>query len=260
MGGTGSPLLGSILRSIATLIPSSISDKGTAYDDWLANYQLSHPDSKVPHLELMGTGSDYTAFFDHLGIPSLDFRFSGKTSSVFHYHSNYDSYYWMDKFGDDGFKKHLAIAQVWGVLAVRLANVRVLPFEATEYAATLEKYASELKVQETIKLDNSPLEESIAKFKRAAQQLDRSTHALTRSSNRSNGSKHGFKDDIARVNRKLRGIEAGFISKGGLEGREWFKHIVSYTDATYQSFLANVSGLRSWALAGLWRCGISRYP
>ncbi|CZR52330.1 related to glutamate carboxypeptidase [Phialocephala subalpina] len=223
-GGTGSPLLGSVLRSVATLIPSPAGNSGTAYDDWLANYQQSHPGAEFPHLELMGTGSDYTAFFDHLGIPSLDFRFSGKSSSVFHYHSNYDSYYWMDKFGDAGFKKHHALTQAWGVLAVRLANVKILPFEATEYAVTLEKYASELKVRGKIKLDTRPLEESVARFKSAAKKLDSKISGLSGTSQTSVSPPTWA---VTKLNRKLRGIEPGFLAKkGGLPGREWFKHIV----------------------------------
>lgn len=181
-GGTGSPLLGSVLRSVASLIPSPMGNPGTAYDDWLADYQQSHLGAEFPHLELIGTGSDYTAFFDHLGIPSLDFRFSGKSNSVFHYHSNYDSYYWMDKFGDSGYKKHHALTQAWGVLAVRLANIKILPFEATEYAVTLEKYASELGIRQKDKLDTRPLEESIARFKSAAQKLDEKSSGLARGS------------------------------------------------------------------------------
>jgi N-acetylated-alpha-linked acidic dipeptidase len=173
----------------------------------------------------MGTGSDYTAFFDHLGIPSVDFRFSGESNSVFHYHSNYDSYYWMDKFGDPGFKKHLALTQIWGVLAVRLSNIKVLPFKATEYATTLEKHASELSALQKIKLNTKPLEQSISKFKTAAKKLDSLNAELSRSGQVGLGALHG---DVAKVNSKLRGIESGFISKkGGLPGREWFKHIVS---------------------------------
>lgn len=170
----------------------------------------------------MGTGSDYTAFFDHLGIPSLDFRFSGKSNSVFHYHSNYDSYYWMNKFGDPGFKKHLAIAQVWGVLAVRLANVKVLPFQAMEYATTLAKYVSKLSAQDKINLDIKPLKQSIERFKIAAKKLDNLNDELCRNT------LNTPREDIAYLNSRLRGIESGFISKeGGLPGREWFKHIAS---------------------------------
>ncbi|KUJ12392.1 Zn-dependent exopeptidase [Mollisia scopiformis] len=225
-GGTGSPLLGSILRSVATLIPSPTSSNKTAYDDWLASYQLSNPDAKVPHLELMGTGSDYTAFFDHLGIPSMDFRFSGKSSSVFHYHSNYDSFYWMEKFGDPDFKKHTMISQAWGVLAVRLANSKILPFEAAEYASTLEKYASRLSAQDKLKLDTKPLEESISRFKSAAKKLDDLNASVSARLNDDDGPVFELSKDIAKINQKLRSIEPGFIIDEGLPGRKWFKHIV----------------------------------
>lgn len=130
----------------------------------------------------------------------------------------------MDKFGDPGFKKHLALTQIWGILAVRLANIKVLPFKATEYATTLEKHASKLSTQQKIKLNIKPLEQSISKFKTAAKKLDSLNAELSRST------QVGFvalPGDVANINAKLRAIESGFISKkGGLPGREWFKHIV----------------------------------
>lgn len=138
----------------------------------------------------------------------------------------------MNKFGDPTFKKHRAISQVWGVLAVRLANINVLPFEATVYATTLEKYTSKLNTQQKIKLNIKPLVQSIANFKSAAEKLDHLKQNLSWNLEEGNGSALDFSESILEINRKLRGIEVGFICKrGGLPGREWFKNVVSMISA-----------------------------
>eukprot|EP00954_Amorphochlora_amoebiformis_P002509 197168-Amorphochlora_amoeboformis.AAC.2 len=79
------------------------------------------------------SGSDYTAFIDHLGIASLDIRFVPDTGARYGvYHSVYDSFDWMDKQGDPGFKYHQTMAKVWGLLTLRLADASGrLPFNHT---------------------------------------------------------------------------------------------------------------------------------
>tara|TARA_R110002060_G_scaffold27206_1_gene37015 strand:- start:1 stop:537 length:537 start_codon:yes stop_codon:yes gene_type:complete len=167
LGAVGSPLLGAALRSVASGIPSPLSENQTVYDDWLAYYKKSNPDEEITHLELMGTGSDYTAFFDHLGIPCVDMVFNKESKSVFHYHSNYDSYHWMQKFGDVGWRKHLAMARLWGVLAVRFASSDVIPFKAREYAIELERHTGCLKALNAEDVDIRAMEISIKHFKKA---------------------------------------------------------------------------------------------
>jgi N-acetylated-alpha-linked acidic dipeptidase len=91
----------------------------------------------------LGSGSDYTAFQDHLGIPSVDMGFGGyeKDGPAYHYHSNYDSFHWMENFGDKGFKYHVAIAKIWGLMALQLAETPIVSFNATAYADSLAWYA-----------------------------------------------------------------------------------------------------------------------
>jgi N-acetylated-alpha-linked acidic dipeptidase len=60
----------------------------------------------------MGSGSDFTAFQDFAGVPSIDMGFSAAPGSpVYQYHSNYDDYYWMEKYGDPGWHYHVAAAK-----------------------------------------------------------------------------------------------------------------------------------------------------
>ena len=56
------------------------------------------------------------------------------------YHSAYDSFYWMDHFGDPGFQYHVAAAQLWGTLAMRLADADGLSLDYTDYARQVREY------------------------------------------------------------------------------------------------------------------------
>ncbi|PVH77212.1 Zn-dependent exopeptidase [Cadophora sp. DSE1049] len=226
-GAVGSPLLAAAMRSVASDIPSPLSGKRTVYDDWLAYYKKSNPDEEMTHLELIGTGSDYTAFFDHLGIPCVDMVFNKEGKSVFHYHSNYDSYHWMQKFGDVGWKKHLAMARLWGVLAVRLANSDVISFAAREYASELERHTGYLKSLTAGDVDVGAMEESIKHFKKAATALDFRAQELARRTQPNRTIDPTLKKELQRINAKYKSIERAFLCKsGGLPGRKWFKHMI----------------------------------
>jgi N-acetylated-alpha-linked acidic dipeptidase len=76
---------------------------------------------------ILGSGSDYTVFFNRIGVPSIDLVFDGPYGV---YHSVYDDYAWMAKAGDPGFLYHAAMARYAGVLALRYANADLYPFDA----------------------------------------------------------------------------------------------------------------------------------
>lgn len=81
---------------------------------------------------------DYTVFLDHLGIPCTDVSFRGSYGV---YHSIYDSFTWMELWGDKNFTYHEAMAQIWGLMTLRLADSAVLPFNYTDYGVALSEYA-----------------------------------------------------------------------------------------------------------------------
>ncbi|KAI8314921.1 putative glutamate carboxypeptidase [Colletotrichum sp. SAR11_59] len=172
LGVTGSPLLASVLRDVTQLIRSPIHEGKTVYDDWLGDQRRTDPGRPTPVLDLMGTGSDYTVFFNHLGIPSVDLLFNRQGQGVYPYHSNYDSFYWVEKFGDVGFKKHRAMAQLWGLLTVRLAGTGSILFEAGEYPKVLAHHSKQLKTKYGSFLDLSALEGAISQFHAAALEVD----------------------------------------------------------------------------------------
>lgn len=97
-------------------------------------------------ISTMGSGSDFTAFQDFAGIPSLDVGFNAaKDAPVYHYHSNYDSFYWMKKYGDPGFVYHRTMAQIFGLLIAELVDLPVLAFSAESYATALDNYVTQVE-------------------------------------------------------------------------------------------------------------------
>lgn len=93
-------------------------------------------------LEGLGAGSDYVAFQDIAGTSSIDFGFRGQS---FPYHSCYDNYEWMTKFGDPTFGYHTVMGQVWALLLLEMADKPILPFDMEDYARHVEKYVGDLE-------------------------------------------------------------------------------------------------------------------
>ncbi|HEY9516272.1 MAG TPA: transferrin receptor-like dimerization domain-containing protein [Gemmatimonadaceae bacterium] len=92
----------------------------------------------------LGSGSDYTPFLQHLGIPSLNIGFGGEDGGGV-YHSAYDDFYWYSHFSDTAFVYGRALAQTAGVMVMRLASAEILPFAYTNLAETVHGYVGELE-------------------------------------------------------------------------------------------------------------------
>lgn len=227
MGATGSPLLEDALLQVMHAIPSPLEDEKTVYDDWV-NLIREEGGQEQSILAPMGTGSDYTVFFHHMGIPSLDLVFSKRGNAVYPYHSNYDSYHWIDKFGDPGFKKHLAMARLVGVLAVRLAGIPLLSYKAHDYANTIDRNIRELRSREIEGLDLDPLTTSHSNFSEATAELDELAHGCDVSRTGALVMSRAL-TGVSEVNKRYRSLEQSFIIKKeeGLPGRPWYKHMVS---------------------------------
>ncbi|KAF1988278.1 Zn-dependent exopeptidase [Aulographum hederae CBS 113979] len=187
----------------------------TFYDVWL-NKTGANPG-------VLGAGSDYTAFV-HSGISSLDISAGGGPEDpIYHYHSHFDTYHWMTNFGDPGFVVHKAMGQYLSLLLYHLANDEVVPFNVNDYASALSSYFESL--QETVagaganvSLNLSELASAIDTFKTAASDVTAFKEQAVAAEDR---------DKITTVNHSFRDFQRGFISQGGLPGREFFKHVVN---------------------------------
>ena len=90
----------------------------------------------------LGSGSDYTVFLNFLGVPIADLSFDGPYGV---YHSMYDNHNWVARVGDPGFRYHVALVSIWGIVAMRLANADALPIDPSPYADRLRQFMSELR-------------------------------------------------------------------------------------------------------------------
>lgn len=126
-----SPVLNSLLRSVAKKLP--YPKGGTLYSHF-----VEKANDKIHNL---GSGSDYTVFLERLGIPSVDMSFTVDVhDAVYQYHSNYDSFYWMSRFGDPGFVYHNLMAKYLGLIALELSEKKLIDFKIKDYATELQNY------------------------------------------------------------------------------------------------------------------------
>jgi len=183
----------------------------TLYDFWM------HEGGDVG---VLGSGSDYTAFL-HRGIAAIDMGAGGGPNDpVYPYHSNYDSYAWMERFGDPGFHTHKAMGQYLTLLLYHMVSDDVLPLEPSGYISELDKYFEELN--ETISgtnytIDVSALEDAMTAFSSAADEFT----ALLEQAVQSNDT-----ELITVQNHKARDFSRGFTSQGGLPTREFYQHTI----------------------------------
>ena len=92
----------------------------------------------------LGSGSDFTPFLQHAGIPTLNVGFGGEDDGGI-YHSIYDSFYWYTHFSDTSFVYGRALAQAAGTMIMRVADADVLPEEFGNLSETARGYIAELK-------------------------------------------------------------------------------------------------------------------
>lgn len=109
-------------------------------------------EEKQSKLEGLGAGSDYVAFQDIAGTSSIDFGFTGET---YPYHSCYENFDWVTRFGDPGFRYHKILGQFWGLLIRELADSPILPFDLEAYATHMAGYVADL--EKYAKFQNVPI-------------------------------------------------------------------------------------------------------
>lgn len=196
----------------------------TVYEAWRQD-QENH----VPRVGNLGSGSDHSPFIGHLGIPSITMGFYGPYGV---YHAMQDNFYWMEHFGDPTFRYHVAMAQIWGIMALRLAGADILPFDYATYADELLSYLKALQNENkhsTI-TKNSPerLRTLLREWEIVAADLHKDL--ATRLEN-------GEYVETAMINRSLQGLEQILTSESGLSLRPWFKHL-AYAPGLHTGYAA----------------------
>jgi N-acetylated-alpha-linked acidic dipeptidase len=191
-------------------------------------------------IEALGSGSDYTAFIDHLAIASLNFSFGGEDSGGV-YHSIYDSFHWYTTFSDRDFTYGATLTQMLALALTRLADATVLPFEFRGTTRTLREYVDELDRGEAKKrLDFAPLSGALSRLDSAAERYEA---AMARGL-KDSASAAAARARVAELNRVLYRSERAFRHEAGLPKREWFKHL-AYAPGLYTGYgVKTLPGIR----------------
>jgi N-acetylated-alpha-linked acidic dipeptidase len=214
----------------------------------------------------LGSGSDYGAFLDHIGIASLNLEFGGEDGGGI-YHSIYDDFYWYTHYSDSQFVYGRALSQTVGSAVMRLADADLLPFDFANFADTIHIYITELKKllgdkQDEIRERNREIEEGVFNATTDPKvtyvppkpeeipphlnfaPLDNAADALTRSAKRyqkalekaeSNGGAALAGTSLAGLNRMLIESERKLTTPEGLAGRSWYRHQI-YAPGQYTGY------------------------
>ena len=179
----------------------------------------------------LGSGSDYTVFVDHLGVPAVDIGFRGSYGV---YHSIYDDFNWMEKFGDPEFMTHATAARLYTLIVMRAAAADVVPLKFVPYGLALREHVDELRLIHAQGSGNRlatrrrprPSSRGWRAWSRPSRHFSRGPRSSTgrrRPSPVATSSKH---DDLAALNDALARVERAFLLEKGLPGRPWFKHAI----------------------------------
>lgn len=229
-GGSAAPSLKTLMIEATKAAPYANSQQ-MVYDHW-----LDRAPNKLdgPGIGSLGGGSDHLGFYAHLGIPSLSAGMGGPTM----YHSLYDNFNWYSTVGEPDFVSGPTVARVMGIMALRMANAQVLPFDLTRYGLDLKThlgdvekkikaYAPGYSAQPLLASAESILKNALAFHKRLEEKL--AGKGLTPAQS-------------GTLNKTLLQIERAFLDEKGMAYGAWYRSLYASSDP--------YSGYASWMLPG----------
>ncbi len=227
------PSLKQFVREVTKEVPSPKG--GTVYDQWKANQAATannrrrqqHPagyDTDV-RIGTLGSGSDYTPFIQHLGVPSTDIGSDGPYGV---YHSTFDDYTWFTKFADPTFVYEQQQARVFGLEILHMADTDVLPYDYQLYGKEIVGYldaAQKRATEQKLTLDFAAALAAAKRFAAAGTAI-RATQAAPPA-------------DPTALNHSLRAAEQALLNPAGLPRRSWYKHTI-YAPGEFTGYAAVV--------------------
>jgi N-acetylated-alpha-linked acidic dipeptidase len=227
----GVPSLRDFVVEVARHVPDGT---GTVYDGWrAADWRRQSPQRRRAgeagfevELGALGSGADFVAFQDHLGLPtlSMEFDFEGSYGT---YHSSHDTRRYMETAGDPGFNRGAVLAQVLGLTIMRLAAADVLPLAYGHYAGriaafieTASTWALDDDGRVVVEVDLDPVRAEAARAVRAARELDVEIDRLTASG--------GLPERpvLDRFNDALVAVERTLLDERGPPAGPWYRHVI----------------------------------
>jgi N-acetylated-alpha-linked acidic dipeptidase len=242
-GAASVPSLKQFLRDVTKVVPSPKG--GTVYENWQRTSQTTteaanpqetststyHPPAAQGKADVpvgdLGSGSDYTVFLQHLGVPSTDI---GSTGSYGVYHSAFDNFNWFKKFGDPDFTYEQQMARVFGISILRMADADVLPYDYEEYGKEIVSYIEAAKRKALAEFVDQTV--NFAEASQAAHHFEQAgAKILARQKNSAS--------DAAKLNRALRDAERALLMPEGLPNRPWYRHAI-YAPGQFTGYAAVV--------------------
>jgi N-acetylated-alpha-linked acidic dipeptidase len=221
---------------------SSVLDASLAHARTRRNPKDTSSDTTFT-LDALGSGSDYTVFLDHLGIPSTNISYGGASRSGI-YHSIYDSYTFYERFLDTGYVYEVTEAQTMATAVLRMAEAPVLPFEFRAPARTYHTYADEIAKlaadNDTTKgLDLDAVRMALDGLDSAAAAYERAEAAIAGATDLDR-----HRRALGEVNHLLAVSEQALADTTGLPRRPWFRHLV-YAPGFYTGYgVKTMPGIR----------------
>ena len=230
-GAAAVPSLKLFLREVARAVPSP--QGGTVYEVW-RNSRSEGNDHRPSHAPAdndarvgdLGSGSDFTPFLQHGGVPSTDV---GSTGPYGVYHSVFDNYAWFTLNADPHFVYLQEMARVLGIETMRMADTDVLPLDYVTYARDIDAYLENAKRHAADlhlnSVDFGPALEAVKHFAEAARKV--------------RGLQNSPSGDETKLNAALRQTETDLLSAAGLPNRPWYRHTI-YAPGEYTGYAAVV--------------------
>ena len=293
LGIEGSHILEKFINGVA----KDVQDPETNLSVWKRNQlqtlRTGTPDERKEarerddqRIDALGSGSDYSPFLQHLGIPALNLGYGGEDNGGI-YHSIYDDFYWYTHFSDTAFVYGRALSQTVGTAVMRLASADVIPFSFGNLAETARTYVTQLQhlrdtrndqITETNRsIDDgvyvavsdpreptlaparretppqfnfAPLLNAIDSLSHAAARYDRAFTTGTAQSTASIASTRA--SALRSINMQLLQAERAMTSTDGLRGRPWYRHML-YAPGFYTGYgVKTMPGAREAIEQGTW--------
>jgi N-acetylated-alpha-linked acidic dipeptidase len=238
-------------------VVADVAQPGTELSIWQSEHRRLIAAAKTPterrraeapgdlRIEALGSGTDYSVFLQHLGIPALNLLFDNSRDAGI-YHSIYDDFYWYSHFSDRDFTYGKALAQVNGTSVLRLADADLIPFQYSDFSDAVAQYLQQL--QELVKneraaafvhggaaeeatvpqFDFTPLLAASAALKKAAGASDDALHGAAENGTLADA-------QLANVNHLLMDAGRKLLSTDGLPRRPWYKNQI-YAPGFYTGY------------------------
>ncbi len=235
-GASAVPSLKQFVRDVTKSVPGAKG--GTVYEAWQKSARdnsdggdarrapAASSNDDVPVGDL-GSGSDYTAFLQHLGIPASDVS-SGGPYGV--YHSVFDNFAWFKKYGDPDFLYEQQMARVFGLEVLRMADADVLPYDYETYGKELATYLGAARMRADDKFGHGVVD---------FRAVDTAARHFQSAGAKILAKQRKPPTDATRLNQALMAAERALLEPKGLPHRPWYRHTV-FAPGEYTGYAAVV--------------------